>query len=82
MKAGSYKISVGFDQVLDLVRQLSRQEKIRLSKELEKELIDSKLTALLGAFKTDALDEETIRGEAEVVRAELTFSHMQMRCVE
>ena len=71
MKAGSYKMSVGFDQVLDVVRQLSRQEKIRLSKELEKELIDSKLTALLGAFKTDALDEETIRGEAEVVRAEL-----------
>ena len=44
MKTGTYNIDLGFDQILDLVRQLPRKEKIRLSKELEREIIDAKLT--------------------------------------
>ena len=52
MKTGTYNIDLGFDQILDLVRQLPRKEKIRLSKELEREIIDAKLSALLKAFKT------------------------------
>ena len=60
MKTGTYNIDLGFDQILDLVRQLPKKEKIRLSKELEREIIDTKLTSLLKAFKTDDLDQETI----------------------
>lgn len=68
MKTGTYNIDLDFDQILDLVKQLPKQEKIRLSKELEKELIESKLTSLLKAFKTDDLDQDTINKETEIVR--------------
>jgi len=71
MKAGTYNIDLEFSQILDLVKQLSRKEKLRLSKELEKEIIDVKLTSLLKAFKTDELDQDTIDREVEIVRAEL-----------
>ena len=71
MKTGTYNIDLGFDQILDLVKQLSKKEKIRLSKALEKEIIDVKLTSLLKAFKTDDLDRETIDNETEIVRTEL-----------
>jgi len=71
MKAGTYNIDLGFNQILDLVRQLPKKEKLRLSKELEKELIDVKLTSLLKAFKTDDLDQRTIDKEVDSVRAEL-----------
>jgi len=71
MKTGTYNIDLGFDQILDLVRQLPKKEKIRLSKELEREIIDAKLTALLKAFKTDDLDQKAIDTEVEIVRTEL-----------
>jgi hypothetical protein len=71
MKSGTYNIDLEFNQILDLVRQLSKKEKLRLSRELEKEIIDGKLTSLLKAFKTDDLDQETIDREVEIVRSEL-----------
>jgi len=71
MKAGTYNIDLGFDQILDLVRQLPKKEKIRLSKELEREIVDSKLTDLLKAFKTDDLDQDSINKEVEIVRTEI-----------
>ena len=71
MKAGAYNIDLEFNQILDLVRQMPKKEKIRLSKELEKEIIDAKLTSLLKAFKTDDLDQATIDQEVETVRTEL-----------
>lgn len=71
MKSGTYNIDLEFNQILDLVRQLYKKEKLRLSKELEKEIIDGKLTSLLKAFKTDDLDQETIDREVEIVRSEL-----------
>jgi hypothetical protein len=71
MKTGTYSIDLDFDQILDLVKQLSKREKIRLSKELEREIIGTKLTSLLTAFKTDELDQDTINKEVEIVRAEL-----------
>ena len=71
MKTGTYNIDLEFDQILDLVRQLPKKEKIRLSKELEREIINAKLTSLLKAFRTDSLDQETIDNEVEIVRTEL-----------
>ena len=71
MKTGTYNIDLEFDQILDLVRQLPKKEKIRLSKELEREVINAKLTSLLKAFRTDSLDQETINNEVETVRTEL-----------
>jgi hypothetical protein len=53
MQKRTYSISLDFGQILNLVKQLPKKDKIRLSKEIEKEIIGIKLTALLKAFKTD-----------------------------
>lgn len=62
------QIDLTFDQILSLVKQLPKKQKIKLSKELEKEAINSKLTRLLETFKTDELDLKTIDEEVEIVR--------------
>lgn len=54
------QIDITFDQILALVRQLPRLEKIKLTKKLEKEGIESKLSELLKTFKTEELSLETI----------------------
>lgn len=65
------QIDLTFDQILSLVKQLSVKQKVKLSKELEKQAIDSKLSKLLATFKTDKLDLETIYKETEKVRQEI-----------
>lgn len=67
MKTGTNNI----DQILKLVRQLPKKDRIRLSKELERDIINAKLTSLLKAFRTDGLDQDTIDKEVEIVRTEL-----------
>lgn len=71
MTTNTYKISLDFNQILELVKQLSNKEKIELSKELFKETIDSKLTQLLNSFETDELTDEIINQATEEARAEL-----------
>jgi hypothetical protein len=70
MKA-EFNISLTFDQIVDLVKQLPGKQKLKLSRELEKEAVNTKLTRLLTAFKTDELSLETIEQEAEAVRSEI-----------
>lgn len=65
------QIDLTFDQILSVVRQLPRQQKIKLTKELEKEAIDTKLSRLLKSFKTKDLDLKTITEEVESVRQEI-----------
>ncbi len=65
------QIDITFDQILSLVKQLQRRAKLKLSKELGKEAIDSKLTRLLKAFETKELDLKTINEEVEIVRQEI-----------
>lgn len=65
------QLSLNFEQILELVKQLPYSDKLRLSKELEKETLNQKLTQLLEAFQTDELSLETINEEVEAVRAEL-----------
>ena len=71
MKAATYNIDLEFNQILNLVRQLPKKEKLKLSKELEKEIVEGKLSSLLKAFRTDELDQATIDQEVEIVRSEL-----------
>jgi len=70
MKA-ALEINLSFDQILSLVKQLPTQQKIKLSKELEKDVIDSRLSALLKTFKTKDLDLNVIHEEVELVREEI-----------
>jgi len=65
------QIDLTFDQILSMIRQLPRQQKIKLTKELEKEAIDSKLSSLLKTFRSKDLDLETITEEVESVRQEI-----------
>ena len=70
MKA-AIQIDLTFEQILSMVKQLPRQQKIKLSKELEKEGIDNKLSSLLKTFRTDELSPETLTEEVESVRQEI-----------
>ena len=65
------QIDITFDQIFELVKQLPRQEKVKLSKELEKESIEYKLAKVLESFKTNELSAETINEEVEIVRQKL-----------
>ena len=65
------QVDITYDQVLALVRQLPRKEKIQLTKELEKEGIESKLSGLLKTFRTKELSLDTINKEVEIVRQKI-----------
>jgi len=71
MNTSLYRISLSYNQVLDLVKQLPIQDRVKLSKELAKEAIDKKLSRLLNSFQTDELSEDIINEEVEKVRAEI-----------
>ena len=60
-----------FDISFNLVKQLSNSEKLLLSKELEKETLNKKLTELLEIFQTDKLSLEEITEEVEIVRSQI-----------
>ncbi len=65
------QLEVTFDQVLSLVKRLPKKDKTRLTKELEKDIIDTKLTKLLKSFKTEDLYLSDIDSEVESVRQEI-----------
>jgi hypothetical protein len=65
------QIDLTFEQILSMVKRLPRKQKIKLTRELEKEAIETKLSSLLKTFKTDELDLKTILEEVENVRQEI-----------
>ena len=70
MKA-ELNISLTYQLIVSLVKQLPKQQKINLAKELEKEAIFSKLSYFLESFKTNELSQDVIDQEVEAVRQEL-----------
>jgi len=71
MNIGAYQISLSFNQILDLVKQLPIKEKTKLGLELAKETKDQTLSRLLNSFKTDDIRQDEIDTEVESVRAEI-----------
>jgi hypothetical protein len=69
--AMSYPLQLNFNQIVQLIKQLPANDKIKLSKELEKDAVNSKLTRLLKSFKTNELTEDMINQECEIVREKL-----------
>ena len=65
------QISLSYNQILDLVKQLSFKEKTRLSMELAKETKDQTLTRLLNSFRTDEISQDEIDKAVESVRSEI-----------
>jgi len=64
-------LKLEFEQVLELVQQLSQEEKIKLSEALEKDTLNQKLTKFLKTFKNDEISLDMINEEVETVRAEI-----------
>lgn len=62
------QVNPRFEHILELVKELPEREKVLLSKELEKDIMGSKLTELLKTFSTDELSLDTIEEEVEFVR--------------
>ncbi len=71
MTLANYQLSLNFEQILALVKQLPYPEKLQLSQELEKEVLNTKLTVILESFRTDELSLETIAEEVEGVRSKI-----------
>jgi len=71
MTTANLRISLNFNQILEIVQQLSDQEKLQLNQVLTKDLINKKLTGFLEDFKTDELSLELINQEVETVRSEI-----------
>ena len=65
------QVDFTYDQVLSLVKLLPNKDKIKLTKELEKEGIETKLSRLLNSFKNKELSLATINKEVELVRQEI-----------
>ena len=70
MATASLKIRLGYNQVLNLIRQLSDEDKMKLSRELKAETRKIKLQHLLEVFKNDEISLSDIDAEVESVRKE------------
>jgi hypothetical protein len=71
------QVNFTYDQVLSLVKLLPNKDKIKLTKELEKEGIETKLSRLLNSFKNKELSLATINKEVELVRQRIYESKNQ-----
>jgi hypothetical protein len=65
------ELNLTYNQILSMVKQLPWQQKVKLTRELEKEVVNKKLSRLLKTFKADEVDMKTIEEEVEIVRQQL-----------
>jgi predicted DNA-binding protein YlxM (UPF0122 family) len=65
------RVNITYEQILSLVKQLPKQQKIRLSKELERDDVGTGLSELLKSLRTDELSLDTINEEVEIVRQQI-----------
>lgn len=70
MALASLKIRLNYNQVLELARQLSDEDKLELNRVLAAEARGIKLRRLLETFKTNEISQEEINAEVESVRQE------------
>lgn len=64
-------IPISVDQLIRMINQLPLKQRLKLSKELERDFVEQRLSKLLASFKTDDVSEEIILRESETVRKEL-----------
>jgi hypothetical protein len=61
-------IRLSYNQILELARQLSDEDKLQLNRELSAEVRKIELQRLLQVFKNDEISLEEISSEVELVR--------------
>ena len=68
MATASLNIRLSYNQILELARQLSDEDKLQLNRELSAEVRKIELQRLLQVFKSDEISLEEITSEVELVR--------------
>ena len=68
MATASLNIRLSYNQILELARQLSDDDKLQLNRELSAEVRKIELQRLLQVFKNDKISLEEISSEVELVR--------------
>ena len=68
MATASLNIRLSYNQILELARQLSDEDKLQLNRELFAEVRKIELQRLLQVFKNDEISLEEISSEVELVR--------------
>lgn len=71
MATASLKIRLNYNQILELARQLSDEDKLELNRALAAEVRSIKLRQLLQAFKSSDISQEEIDAEVETARQEI-----------
>ena len=67
----SYKISLSYNQILDLAKQLPNKQKEKLGRELTKESTEKRWSTLISKLQTDKISESEITKEVEKARAKI-----------
>ena len=68
MATASLNIRLSYNQILELARQLSDEDKLQLNRELSAEVRKIELQRLLQVFKNDEISLDEISSEVELVR--------------
>jgi hypothetical protein len=76
MKIQTYQLSLDFEQILSLVRQLPSVEQDKIRQEIEKANREQKLNSFLTDFHTDEISLSEITAEVESVRSDI-YSQQQ-----
>jgi hydroxypyruvate isomerase len=71
MNIQTYQLSLDFEQILSLVRQLSSVEQDKIRQEIEKANREQKLNSFLADFHTDEIGIAEITAEVEAVRSDI-----------
>ncbi len=62
---------ISFNELITIVKKLPRSKKIKLSREIEKETLNTTLTNLLSSFKAKNINQRDIDSEVEIVRSQI-----------
>ena len=68
MATATLNIRLSYNQILELARQLSDDDKLQLNRELAAEVRRIELQRLLQVFKNDEISLDEIASEVELVR--------------
>jgi hypothetical protein len=71
MQSQTYQLSLDFEQILSLVRQLPSVEQDKIRQEIEKANREQKLNSFLTDFHTDEISLSEITAEVEAFRSEI-----------
>ena len=69
MNIQTYQLSLDFEQILNLVKQLPSIEQEKIRQEIEKANREQKLNSFLADFHTDEISLVEITAEVEAVRS-------------